>query len=111
MTQTKKQKLPDLKYMRRHSVRKKDQCAALVVGHYCHDQITLHGGETVYSLGGSVSYITNVFEALGIGSRVSERRVHLSMGFLQANFQPWQLLLELIFYVHFTKMWQYFACR
>lgn len=73
MTQTKKQKLPDLKYMRRHSVRKKDQCAALVVGHYCHDQITLHGGETVYSLGGSVSYITNVFEALGIGSRVASK--------------------------------------
>lgn len=86
MAQMKKHKVPDLKHMRRHSVKKKDQCAALVVGHYCHDQITLHGGETVYSLGGSVSYITNVFEALGIGSRVSNRWVHMSMVFLQSKF-------------------------
>jgi 1D-myo-inositol 3-kinase len=63
------QKAPDLKegkYMRRHSLRKRDQCAALVVGHYCHDQLTLQGGEVAYSLGGSVSYITNVFGAVGM---------------------------------------------
>lgn len=60
------------KYMRRHSWRERDQCAALVVGHYCHDQITLHGGEVVYGLGGSVSYITNVFGAVGMESQVSQ---------------------------------------
>lgn len=73
------QKVPDLKegkYMRRHSLRKKDQCAALVVGHYCHDQLTLHGGEIVYSLGGSVSYITNVFGAVGMECKVSQLRFY-----------------------------------
>ena len=70
-----KQKVPELnegKYMRRHSLRKRNQCAALVVGHYCHDQLTLHGGEVAYSLGGSVSYITNVFGALGMECKVSQ---------------------------------------
>lgn len=47
-----KQKVQDLKNIRRHFLRQKDQCAALVVGHYCHDQIILQGGEIVYSLGG-----------------------------------------------------------
>ena len=61
------------KYMRRHSLRKRDQCAALVVGHYCHDQLTLHGGEVAYSLGGSVSYITNVFGAVGMECKVKPR--------------------------------------
>jgi hypothetical protein len=56
--------------LRRHSMRRRDQCAALVVGHYCHDRLTLHGGRVVESLGGSVSYITNVFEALGMECRV-----------------------------------------
>ena len=61
------------KYMRRHSLRKGDQCAALVVGHYCHDQLTLHGGDVCYSLGGSVSYITNVFGAVGMECKVKPR--------------------------------------
>jgi len=67
------EKVPALlhpRYLRRHSMRRRDQCAALVVGHYCHDRLTLHGGRVVESLGGSVSYITNVFEALGMECRV-----------------------------------------
>ncbi|KAL2621607.1 hypothetical protein R1flu_001812 [Riccia fluitans] len=46
----------------------KPECSspALIVGHYCHDKITLPGGRRVDALGGSVSYITNVFEALGV---------------------------------------------
>lgn len=43
---------------------------ALVVGHYCHDRITLPGGVRVDALGGSVSYITNVFEALSMKADV-----------------------------------------
>lgn len=79
---TEKQKVPELKdgrYMRRHSLRKKHQCAALVVGHYCHDQLTLHGGEVVYSLGGSVSYITNVFGAVGMECKVSRSSVSIAI--------------------------------
>lgn len=57
-------------YMRRHSMRQRDQCAALVVGHYCHDRLTLQGGQVVHGLGGSVSYITNVFGALGMECKV-----------------------------------------
>lgn len=70
-----KDKVPDVKkgkkYIRRHSMRKVNQCAALVVGHYCHDQLTLHDGQVVHSLGGSVSYITNVFGALGMECKVN----------------------------------------
>lgn len=72
-----KQKVPDLKqgkYMRRHSLRKRDQCAALVVGHYCHDELIFNGGKIAYSLGGSVSYITNVFGAVGMECKVSQLR-------------------------------------
>lgn len=82
--QKEKEKVPGLKkgkYTRRHSMRKMNQCAALVVGHYCHDQLTLHDGQVVHSLGGSVSYITNVFEALGMECKV--------------NF-PWPIYFEMI---------------
>ncbi|KAL3680716.1 hypothetical protein R1sor_023672 [Riccia sorocarpa] len=50
----------------------KQECSSpiLVVGHYCHDKITLPGGRRVDALGGSVSYITNVFEALGVKAEV-----------------------------------------
>jgi hypothetical protein len=68
-----KEKVPGLlhdHYLRRHSMRRRGQCAALVVGHYCHDRLTLHGGRVVESLGGSVSYITNVFQALGMECQV-----------------------------------------
>ncbi|XP_024390550.1 inositol 3-kinase isoform X1 [Physcomitrium patens] len=71
-----KQKVPDLKqgkYMRRHSLRKRDQCAALVVGHYCHDELIFNGGKIAYSLGGSVSYITNVFGAVGMECKVASK--------------------------------------
>jgi len=76
VAQKEKQTAPGLrkgKYMRRHSWRERDQCAALVVGHYCHDQLTLHGGEIVHALGGSVSYITNVFGAVGMESQVASK--------------------------------------
>lgn len=43
---------------------------ALVVGHYCHDLIRLHAGREVESLGGSVSYVTNILDALGLHSTV-----------------------------------------
>lgn len=43
---------------------------ALVVGHYCHDLIRLHAGREVESLGGSVSYVTNILDALGLQSTV-----------------------------------------
>jgi 1D-myo-inositol 3-kinase len=43
------------------------------VGHYCHDQLTLQSGEVVHSLGGSVSYITNVFKALGMECKVASK--------------------------------------
>ncbi|CAM6112561.1 unnamed protein product [Calypogeia fissa] len=42
----------------------------LVVGHYCHDRITLPGGSRVDALGGSVSYIANIFEALGMEAEI-----------------------------------------
>lgn len=74
--QKEKEKVPGLKkgkYTRRHSMRKMNQCAALVVGHYCHDQLTLHDGQVVHSLGGSVSYITNVFEALGMECKAASK--------------------------------------
>lgn len=43
---------------------------ALVVGNYCHDLIRLHAGREVESLGGSVSYVTNILDALGLHSTV-----------------------------------------
>ncbi|CAK9209058.1 unnamed protein product [Sphagnum troendelagicum] len=71
-----KEKVPALlhdHYLRRHSMRRRGQCAAIVVGHYCHDRLTLHGGRVVESLGGSVSYITNVFQALGMECEVAAK--------------------------------------
>lgn len=84
-----KQKVQDLKNIRRHFLRQKDQCAALVVGHYCHDQIILQGGEIVYSLGGggeSGSFITNVFQALGMESREREFRVCVDISMVGSIF-------------------------
>jgi 1D-myo-inositol 3-kinase len=43
-----------------------ERLPVLVVGHYCHDRITLPDGSRVDALGGSVSYILNVFKALGM---------------------------------------------
>uniref|UniRef100_A0A0D6R665 Carbohydrate kinase PfkB domain-containing protein n=1 Tax=Araucaria cunninghamii TaxID=56994 RepID=A0A0D6R665_ARACU len=42
----------------------------LVVGNYCHDLLKLASGREVESLGGSVSYITNILDALGLDSTV-----------------------------------------
>lgn len=39
---------------------------ALIVGHYCHDSIRIVSGMTFEALGGSASYISNVFHALGV---------------------------------------------
>lgn len=50
--------------------RRRERRPVLVVGHYCHDRITLPGGAQVDGLGGSVSYIVNVFKALGMNAEV-----------------------------------------
>ena len=39
---------------------------ALVVGHCCHDSIKTSSGSCFEALGGSASYISNIFDALGI---------------------------------------------
>lgn len=43
---------------------------ALVVGNYCHDQLLLPGGQQATVLGGAVSYIANVYDALGLDAQV-----------------------------------------
>ncbi|GLJ26446.1 hypothetical protein SUGI_0510410 [Cryptomeria japonica] len=49
---------------------KEKEKRALVVGHYCHDVLKLGSGGEVESLGGSVSYITNILDACRLPSTV-----------------------------------------
>lgn len=39
---------------------------ALLVGHHCHDSILLVSGKHFQTLGGSVSYISSIFDVLGV---------------------------------------------
>ncbi len=44
--------------------------SALIIGHYCHDTLYLANGNHSATLGGSASYISSVFEALGVNCSV-----------------------------------------
>ncbi|QSQ11255.1 PfkB family carbohydrate kinase [Myxococcus landrumensis] len=48
----------------------RSSCDALVVGNYCHDELSRASGGVVHTLGGSAAYVSSVFDATGVDHAV-----------------------------------------